>query len=124
MARASARRCGGTRYPAAKALKPNHKLDRAAYRHAKDMARHDYFSHTGRNGSDPTERAHAAGYRSGVGENIAAGYGTVRAVVKGWLNSPGHCSNIMSRQYRHLGSGYAYDSATYGSYWVQDFGVG
>ena len=88
------------------------------------MARHNRFSHTGRDGSTPTDRARAVGYPRGVGENIAAGYGSVKAVMAGWLASDGHCANIMSRQYKHLGSGYSTsDSSRYGTYWVQDFGT-
>lgn len=36
-----------------------------------------------------------------VGENVAAGYPTGKAVVnQGWLKSPGHRANIMNRQFR------------------------
>ncbi len=39
------------------------------------------------------------------GENIAIGYGTPAAVVDGWMNSPGHRSNILTGPYTHLGMG-------------------
>ncbi len=124
-ARRHARTCGTTHYPAAKPLKYRAKLATAARRHARDMARHNYFSHDSRSGAGPSQRARAAGYRGGAGENIAAGYGTVARTMRAWLNSPGHCANIMSRSYKHLGIGYAYDSSsTYRDYWVQDFGTG
>ena len=35
-----------------------------------------------------------------VGENVAAGYPTGRAVVRGWMGSPGHRANILQRRYR------------------------
>lgn len=36
-----------------------------------------------------------------VGENVAAGFSTGRAVVnQGWMKSPGHRENILNRKYR------------------------
>ena len=40
---------------------------------------------------------------SGVGENVAMGYQTGRAVVRGWMHSEGHRRNILNRGYRLLG---------------------
>ncbi len=34
-----------------------------------------------------------------VGENIAYGYGTGKAVVRGWMNSPGHRKNLLNPRY-------------------------
>lgn len=109
--------------PKAAPLKANTKLTVAARRHARDMAANSYFSHTSRNGQDAGDRISAAGFRwSWWGENIAAGYGSPRAVVTGWLESDGHCANLMSRHFTHLGVGYARDAdSDYGSYWVQNF---
>lgn len=123
-ARSQGRRCGGTYYPPAPPLRLNHRLTRAANQHAGDMARRNYFSHNGKNDSSPSSRARAAGYPGMAGENIAAGYPSPGPVMAGWLSSPGHCANIMSRQYRDLGVGYARaDGSRYRTYWVQDFGV-
>ncbi len=123
-ARAVPRMCGTTRYPAVAPLAYNAALERAAVGHGVDMATHNYFSHTGLSGSTPTTRARSAGYRGVAGENIAAGYPSVAAVMAGWLSSPGHCSNIMSRSYQDIGVGSAYSAkSTYGTYWVQDFGI-
>ncbi len=65
-----------------------------------------------------------AGYNwRAAGENIAAGYTTVRATVDGWLKSPGHCKNIMSANFTEVGVGYGYNAnSTYKHYWVTDFG--
>ncbi len=121
----AARRQGVCGYPPAKPLKYRADLATAARRHARDMARKNYFDHDSRSGSSPSQRARAAGYRGGTGENIAAGYGSVARTMRAWLNSPGHCANIMSRSYKHLGIGYAYNaSSDYRDYWVQDFGTG
>jgi uncharacterized protein YkwD len=122
--RAHGRTCGSTYYRAARPLRADARLAKAARRHAKDMARHNYFSHNGRSGSTPTSRAKHAGYNGGAGENIAAGYGSPAKTMRAWLRSPGHCANIMGHSYRSIGVGYAnVASSSYGDYWVQDFGL-
>lgn len=40
---------------------------------------------------------------SAVGENVAYGYATGRAVVRAWLASPGHRANLLNPVYRQLG---------------------
>lgn len=102
------------------ALERDSRLDAAARLHAEDMAANDYFSHTSQDGSGPTERAAAQGYEDGVGENIAAGYPDVEAVMEGWMNSEGHRANILNCDYSLLGVGVADRDGTL--YWVQDFG--
>ena len=103
----------------------NAQLNSAAQKHATDMATYNYFSHTGRDGSKPWDRMKREGYTwRRAGENIAAGYTTARAVVDGWLRSPGHCANLMNKNFKDLGVGYAYGaSSTYKHYWVQNFGA-
>lgn len=119
-ARAAARSCGGVAYPAAAPLAWNARLASAATRHSTDMANNDLFSHTGSDGSTSGQRATKAGYRwRAIGENIAAGYPDVRAVVDGWLKSPGHCKNIMNGVYADLGAACASQaSSRYGKYWT------
>lgn len=58
---------------------------------------------------------------SRVGENIAYGYPTAGAVVKAWMNSPGHRANILNRRFTKIGLGLA-RSSDGTKYWVQDFG--
>lgn len=68
------------------------------------QGRHDPFSHTGTAGSTlGTRITAAADARSGVGENIGAGYGSVQTVVDGWMASDGHCANLMSPGFTELG---------------------
>jgi uncharacterized protein YkwD len=124
-ARSASCKCGTTTYPAAPALVLNAQLNTAATKHATDMATFNYFSHTGRDGSTPWARMTREGYVwRRAGENIAAGYATPRAVVDGWLRSPGHCANLMNSNFKDLGAGYAYGaSSTYKRYWVQNFGA-
>lgn len=124
-ARATARTCGTTHYPAVAALAAHSALVTAARAHSQDMATRDYFSHTGLDGSSPWQRMTAAGYSyRSAGENIAAGQRTPEAVMSAWLASPGHCANIMNASFRELGVGMAQStSSTYGIYWTQDFGA-
>ena len=59
-----------------------------------------YFSHTSPTYGSPFEMMKNFGisYRS-AGENIAKGYATPEAVVKGWMNSPGHRANILNKSF-------------------------
>lgn len=54
------------------------------------------------------------------GENIAAGQKTPAEVVEGWMNSPGHRANIMSKNFNKIGVGYV-TGGSYGHNWVQLF---
>ncbi|MDJ1122204.1 CAP domain-containing protein [Olsenella sp. YH-ols2216] len=59
----------------------------------------------------------------GMGENIAAGYGTAQAVVKGWMESPGHRGNILNASYKSIGVG-CFSWTGNPIYWVQCFSSG
>ena len=124
-ARARPRRCGGKAFAAVSPLGPEPILDKAALGHAQDMATHNYFAHTGRAGSTPAQRATRAGYRwRAIGENIAAGPATAEIVVRGWLDSPEHCANLMSPRFTAMGIAYSVNPASkQGIYWVQMFGA-
>jgi len=126
-ARAVGRTCGSYGFfPAVAPVASNASLTSAGRAHAVDMGVNNYFSHTSLDGSAPWDRTAAAGYTGGgIGENIAAGYQTPADVVQGWIDSPGHCRNLMGPNWKHLGVGYSYVTAsTYRHYWVQDFGYG
>jgi uncharacterized protein YkwD len=57
-----------------------------------------------------------------VGENVAYGYPTGRAVVRAWMRSRGHRANILSEHYRLMGL--AARRGTDGSWYVaQVFGA-
>jgi uncharacterized protein YkwD len=115
--------CGSEGYFApTRPLAWNTALQSAASGHSSDMATHNYFSHTGLDGSEPGDRITRAGYAwSTWGENIAAGYDTVREVVDGWMQSDGHCANIMNPQFRDMGMACAQsDTSDYGKYWTMD----
>jgi len=102
----------------------NTNLNKAAFDHSDDMARNDYFSHTGLNGSNFSQRLIAAGYNgSPRGENIAAGNSTVIDTFNQWLNSTGHLDNMLNSNSNEMGIGHASRSgSTYTHYWTQVFG--
>lgn len=127
-------------------LKAVEELCSASDGHSMAMAMNDFFSHWGHPSpcSTPSSRTAAAGYGSGSGwENAAVGYSTPAFVMNGWMNSPGHRSNILHSSHREFGVGYylqdddqgniGYDldnncsieSTNHGPfyhYWTQNFG--
>lgn len=104
-------------------LRVNGRLSAAAAAHSGDMVRKRYFSHTSRAGRDVVDRLTNFGYIPGatswtVGENIAWGSGgrsTPRSIVSAWMHSPGHRQNVLSRRFREIGIGVAFDTPA-GSY--------
>ncbi|MCX5404357.1 CAP domain-containing protein [Streptomyces sp. NBC_00335] len=87
---------------------------------SKDMAVRGFFDHTDPDGNSPWDRATKAGISGMGGENIARGQGDAAAVMKAWMNSPGHKANILNCEFRTLGVG-VYNAAG-GPWWTQDFG--
>jgi uncharacterized protein YkwD len=123
-ARSKGRRCGSERFAPAPPLLASPRLDDAAAAHARDMARRNYFDHRGRDGKQPRDRVLRAGYQFRLtGENIAFGPETAEEVVAGWLDSPGHCANIMEPRFEHIGVGLATGRKRGRIYWVQTFGA-
>lgn len=124
-ARARPRKCGSRGFTPAPPLALSPILSRAALAHAKDMSANKFLEHHGSDGSKPSERATRAGYNwATVAENIAEGPASAAEVVQGWLDSPGHCVNIMGAQYREMGLAYFTDFAHKGDiYWAQTFGT-
>lgn len=124
-ARSRPQRCGDKAFAPAPPLRLNPTLSGIASAHAGDMARHGYFSHTGRDGSTVDGRATRAGYAwEAIGENIAAGQLSADAAVRGWMNSPGHCANIMSPAFSEMGAAFVVNrQSSQGIYWAQVFGA-
>lgn len=124
-ARATPRVCGNRKYNAARPLRWNDQLAAASLAHAEDMARANYFSHSGRDGSNPAQRVERAGYRyRSIGENIAGGQRKPEDAVAGWLKSPPHCANLMNGAFSEMGVAYAVNSKSeMGVYWAQEFGA-
>jgi uncharacterized protein YkwD len=115
-------------------LRENARLRRAALAHSGDMVSRGYFEHTTPNGVTMVERIMAARYASprvgwALGENLAWGTGrlaTPRAIMKAWMDSPGHRANIVKRSYREIGigvvAGVPSDRGA-GATYTADFGV-
>ncbi len=117
--------CDGASMPPVPSLALHAALHQSARGHAEDMAAQGYFDHNSLDGRTPFDRIEAAGYAfSSAAENIAAGSATPEQTMQQWMQSPGHCKNIMSGNYIHIGVGYAFSDATqYRHFWVQNFGA-
>ncbi len=107
-ARSTRQICGITPYGPAPPVSWSDNLAMAAYLHCEDMVLNDFFSHTGADGSTPGQRISRQGYPwRTYGENIAVGCPTVSSVIQGWLESEGHCLNLMDPDFTEIGAGYA-----------------
>ena len=94
-------------------LLPDEGLSVLARRHARSMARYDYFAHEDReklqvDGRQRKYYPQLMAYT--IGENLAYHQISNRIysptqVVEGWMNSPEHRDNILSPDYSHLGVG-------------------
>jgi uncharacterized protein YkwD len=117
-ARAQARRCGGDTYAKGSPLTWNARLGAAAQAHSEDMAHMSQLSHEGSEGEVLADRLGATGYEASAwAENVAAGQQDATTVVAAWLDSPGHCANIMFADYTEFGAGI--DRNTSGTpYWT------
>jgi uncharacterized protein YkwD len=125
-ARAQGRSCGGRNYPAAPPLKWNATMGEAALEHSRDMAHEAILSHQGSDGSTVGKRLTRAGYIwTLAGENIMLGVGTAEEAVQGWVDSPGHCVNLMNPAFTEMGAAYAVDNERRGGniYWTQVLGA-
>jgi uncharacterized protein YkwD len=122
-ARSQPRRCGERQFPAAGPLHFSDFLTKAAVIHAADMAQTNNLDHVGSDGSNPGERLTRAGYRWQLsGENLASGYDDVETVMRGWLDSPAHCENIMEARFDEMGLAFAIGPGPQAPvYWVQNF---
>lgn len=102
-------------------LSTNWQLSRVARYKSTDMATKGYFSHTSPTYGSPFNMMENFGIKfSAAGENIAYGQRTAQEVMTGWMNSPGHRSNILSATYNQIGVGYAKNSKGV-PYWTQMF---
>lgn len=116
-------------------LRQDQRLSAIARAHSEDMADRDFFAHENLLGQDPSERAarqryicrkdYGTYYTEGVAENIfqnwlyssttyvgpipIKNYSSAEQIaastVRGWMESPGHRQNILSRDYDRVGTG-------------------
>ena len=100
------------------ALQSDWQLSRVARYKSDDMKNKGYFSHTSPTYGSPFDMMKSFGvsYKT-AGENIAKGQSSPSQVVQSWMNSQGHRENILSRNFTHIGVGYAEN----GNVWTQMF---
>lgn len=107
----------------------NKRLTEAAQNHAEDMARRDFVDHQSPDGRGLQDRMASTGYPWRViAENVAAGLSSPESTVDSWMTSPGHRDNMLNREYKELGVGYARPPEggkrpRYSHYWVVVFGA-
>jgi uncharacterized protein YkwD len=118
--RAAGATCGSRRMEPAPPLEWNEALQRAADVQVRDIAPRASVSHTGSDGSDVGTRVSRQGYEwSTVGENAAEGRNSVAYTLQQWMDSPGHCSNMMGASFQHVAVvGVQAPGTTYSYYWI------
>ena len=117
-------RCGGQAMPSSDPLEMDTVLRGVARSYSAQMAEGGFFDHFDPWGKGPSDRVAAAGFKGAgpIGENIAMGQTSPEEVVEGWMNSPGHCANILEPAYGVIGVGYYLDDADpFGHLWTQNF---
>ncbi|WP_316805091.1 CAP domain-containing protein [Pedobacter nototheniae] len=115
--RVSGCNCGTTVMPPVLTISWSNTLASAAISHSKDMAAKNVLTHDSSNGQNTGQRLTAMGYTwVAYGENIAQGQTTEQQVFNDWIQSEGHCKNIMNAQVTEMGV------ARQGAFWTQDFG--
>ena len=89
-------------------LSLNPQLTNAAQVKASDMAARDYWSHTTPDSKAFSTFIVSSGYQyQTAGENLAYGFDSAGQVISGWMNSPEHRDNILSKNYQNVGFGVA-----------------
>ena len=124
-ARAVARTCGTTLMPAVAPLRWNAALEQAAVGHSEWMQANNTFSHTGADGSTVGPPAPPPGDAGKmVGDDKAAGARARAGGVAAWLESEGHCRNIMHPDFVDVALALkpGTSSNTYRTWWTLDFG--
>ena len=113
-ARQSGQYCGKKWYPPTQKLTWNDQLELAAKKHSMDMYENNFFNHKGSNGRYVGDRLYDQHYFwTACGENVAYGALYEDDVMREWINSDGHCDNIMNPAFTEMGAWLT------GLYWTQ-----
>lgn len=113
------------------ALKSSTALRKASQGMANAMVKQRFFAHVTPGGKDVVDRVPKSYQRKNpsIGENIAWGSGGLaspRAIVNGWMHSPGHRANILRAKFREIGIGIKLGAPgrglSGGATYVTDFG--
>merc|ERR1712194_107059 len=87
-----------------------------------EMGGQNFFSHV-RGNSNPCSRTSDYGLPA-CGENIAAGNGDAAATLQQWMESDGHCVNMMNPEYNRFAVGYVQTPGSqWTHYWTQSLGT-
>jgi uncharacterized protein YkwD len=97
------------------------KLNVSAQFHSNDMGKRNYFAHVDPDGKGPGDRALAAGYQGGVGENIASDL-SVEGAHNGLYWSAGHRANMLGKGWVHVGFGIAKAATSKNMLVTENFG--
>lgn len=82
----------------------NEQLSDAAAKKAADMFEYGYWAHNSPTGKTPWVFIRSSGYKYVyAGENLARGFSTAQDVIKAWMASPDHKTNMLSRNYQDVG---------------------
>ncbi len=102
------------------ALSMNGQLTAAAQAHSEDMAKNNFFSHTGSDGSSIAQRVEKAGFSPSIPteENIHQGGSTSQEVFDSWMGSGPHKAAILNCKWKQTGL-----AGASGNLWTQLFGT-
>ena len=95
-------------------------LTQVAKKHSRDLAKHDRISHYGSDGSNPWDRVERSGYAPQLAaENVGTGQLSIKEVMQGWKDSPGHNKNLLLPDAKHIGIALVYNAKTeYKTFWT------
>lgn len=122
--RAQGRTCGHQAMAPAVPLRWQPALLDAASRYAAELSGRRQLTHTSLSGATLPQRLEAVRYSLRLaGENLASGPDSLDEVIKLWLDSPGHCQNLMGADFTEVGLACDMrDSANAQPYWVMELG--
>lgn len=87
-------------------LRYNSLLEKSAIAKAKDMFANGYWAHNSPQGLVPWDFFDGVGYQFSVaGENLARDFQATETMMRAWMNSPSHRSNIIHSRYQEIGVG-------------------
>ncbi len=102
-------------------LTVNAALTAAAQGHSIDQACHGLISHSGSDGSSPSQRIAAAGYAASRASEIIYGSGYPQTAFDWWMSDATHRNEILNTSVTEMGVGYAYMADTTKGYYTVDF---
>ncbi len=122
--RAQGRTCGNQTMGPATPLRWQPALLDAARRYAAELSSRRQLSHTSLSGANLPQRLEAVRYSLRLaGENLASGPDSLEEVLQLWLDSPGHCQNLMGPDFTEVGLACDMrDTASAQPYWVMELG--